>query len=371
MTLRIVRSTDAAAPEIRAFNARLASAGSSWRFYEEAMPDWLAAGEGAPAWREYFLAEDDKDGAVRGGFVLKQQAFMLHRRPVVVGNVQGPVSEGIISRRFAALGAVMMKHALARQPLQIGWGASPQKAQLLAQAGWTGFKFPLLLHVVRKGKFLRQSSLFKGRPDLDRYVKALAATGLAQAGLGVLQGGLALPSLGAAKANAVEEPDFGAWADDVWDQALAQYSLVAVRDRAALSCVMPRGAWPDVAPLRVEQDGRTLGWAAVRIRQAQGDAMFGDLLMGSVVDMLSLPGREQAVAAAAAAYLRRRGVDMIGAAASHPRWVRAFRDAGFVPLNNRRHFAMSPALMDAAGEGDALVSGLHMTLIDGDGPRVF
>lgn len=371
MALRIRPTTNEMIPEVRAFNARMEAGGSSWKFYDTNIPDWLQSRPGAAAWREYVVAVDDKSAVVRGGFVLKQQMFLLSQSATLIGNVQGPVSEGLVNRKFAPLGALMLKDAMARQPLQIAWGTSKQKAGLLTQAGWASCKFPLLLHVVNQGAFLRGNLIFRSRPKVARAIRVLTMMGLAQLGVSAAQLLLGARSPSLTGVSVVEEAGFGAWANEIWDGAAGQFKLIAVRDAAALSCVMPPDEWPDVIPLRVQRDDRTIGWAAIRDRSGVSDAMFGDLRMGSIVDMLSLPGEERVIAAAAASHLRRRGVDMIGVAASHPRWINAFRSTGFIPLADRRHFAASPALVEAAGGIDELVQNSHLTLMDGDGPRIF
>lgn len=371
MALRIRASDEASVPAIRDFNARMGAAGSRWTFYDTPIPDWLAPVAGASAWREYFLAQDERDGAVRGGFVLKQQEFLVDGAPTLVGNVQGPVSEGIINKRFAPLGAVMLRDALNRQPLQFGWGTSAQKASLLTQLGWSSHQFPLLLKVVNKSAFARRNRIFSHKPHLQQAIRALSYVGLVQLGLAALQAALGFPRLSLSGVKVAEQTDFGPWADDIWRAVEGRYRLIARRDAGALTCVMPAGQWPDTIPMTVERDGKIVGWAAVRDRRLNEDPTFGDLRMGSVVDALSLPGFEAMTAAAVARRLQDRGVDAIGAVFSHPSWEAAFRRAGFIPLPGRRHFALSPALNDAGGGLKALIGGAHLSLIDGDGPRTF
>lgn len=371
MTLRIRPVDEAALPHVTAFNERMKAAGSRWTLYEAVTPDWLPPKDGAAAWREQFVAADDKDGTVRGGFVLKQQSFMLNGRPTLVGNVQGPVSEGIVNRRFAPLGALMLKDAAARQPLQVGWGTSDQKTAVLAQAGWFLHRFPLLLHVVNKGPFLRKNRILTPGSSPARAIGALASLGIAQIGLAALQGALGFNAPSLADVTITEEPTFGAWADEIWERAAEAYKVIAVRDARALHDLMPTGEWPDAIPVAVRRQGKVVGWAAIRDRSPANDPLFGDLRLGSVVDILAEPGLEALTAAAVALHLRRRGVDVIGAAFSHPRWIAAFRGAGFLPIPRRRNFAASPALIEAAGGTGNFLTDAHLTLVDGDGPRVF
>lgn len=371
MSIKIKAATHAAQPQVKAFNERLMAAGAGWDFYESATPDWLAPTPGAKAWREHFLALDDKHGQVRGGYVLKQQAFWLGGNAALVANVQGPVSEGLISRRYAPLGALMMRDALARQPLQIAWGTSQKKVEVLAADGWGVHVFPLFLHVADFTAFFREARLLGDRSRLQSAARMLASFGLPQLALAGAQAALAAraPSLRAVAVT--QEEGFGGWADEVWEAAKSAYGVIAERTAVALAQLMPMGEWPNATPLKVERAGVTLGWAAVRVRQSSVDPLFGNLKVGSLIDMLAVPGQEAVVAKAALAHLKHLGAEVIGASATHPDWIAALGRAGFLTIPDRRRFAASPELMAACGGLDKLARSLHLTLIDGDGPRVF
>lgn len=371
MSIKIDPATDAAEPRVKAFNARLTAAGTGWDFYESATPDWLAPAPGAKAWRQHFLAIDDKDGQVRGGYVLKQQAFWLGGTTQLVANVQGPVSEGLISRRYAPLGALMMRDALRRQPLQIAWGTSQKKVEVLAADGWGVHVFPLFLHVADSTVFLRKARLLGERSKLQSTARALASFGLPQLVLAGVQSALAARAPSLRAISITEEETFGEWADEVWEEAKPGYGVIAERTAIALSQLMPRGDWPNATPLKIARGGKTLGWAAVRVRQSSADPLFGDLRVGSLVDMLAVPGEEAVVVKAALGHLKHVGAEVIGASATHPDWIAALGRAGFLTIPDRRRFAASPELMAACGGLDKLARSLHLTLIDGDGPRVF
>ncbi|MDP3491528.1 MAG: AMP-binding protein [Hyphomonadaceae bacterium] len=366
-----IRPTEAALlPAVRRFNARMEAGGSPWKFYDTATPDWLGANEGARASRSYHLAVDD-DGEVRGGFVLKEQDFVLNGADVVVANTQGPVSEGVVDPDFGSLGAILLAQALARQPLQFGWGSSARKAEVLTQAGWPLRQVPILLQIVDARAFLRRSPLVRRNRPMSLVANLLAATGVGTLGNAILRRLMAASVPPGPAFAAYEEEKFGDWADDIWALARGAYGLAAIRDARALNELMPAGRWPDAIPLRVEVAGVTVGWAALRDHQLASDQTFGDLRVGSVIDMLAAPGQEQAVAAAAFNRLKARGVDVVGTVVSHDRWIKAFKGAGFVALPGRRNISLSPALAVAAGGFDASARRAHLTLIDGDGPRLF
>lgn len=338
--------------------------GSRWKFYDTDVPDWLPYEEGATAWREFFLLCDDETGLVRGGYGLKHEHFYFKGRLHRLGWLQGPVAESAVDRSLKGLGGIMIKDALARYPQQISWGANSIAAPSAGDA-------PMLLHVVNRDAFLRRSPALQENSRLARLARMSAQLGVGQIGLGLVQAASSLTGLRAGSYEATEEPNFGPWADEVWEKAKGQYELIALRDAATLNRALPTDAYPHAIPLKVTSGGRVVGWAALRDRRLSGDPLFGDLRAGSVIDALALPGHEGAVAAAAARQLRRKGVDLIGACFLHKRWIAAFRGAGFLQLPGRRNVGFSPALMEEAGGAEPLMRGTHLALIDSDGPRIF
>jgi hypothetical protein len=163
-------------------------------------------------------------------------------------------------------------------------------------------------------------------------------------------------------------PEFGDWADDVWDRCAEAYSVIALRDRTTLNVVLPPEGWPHAIRLRVTRDGSTLGWAVVLDTQMSGDRRFGDLRVGSLIDGLALPDDAPAVVGAAYRFLRKRGVDLVFANQSHPRWIEALVGQGFLILEGRRHFAASPELRKALEPFEETRVGLYLTNMDGHGP---
>ncbi|HEY9236143.1 MAG TPA: AMP-binding protein [Phenylobacterium sp.] len=368
--LTIQSTASALLPAIRRFNERMEAGRSPWRFYDTEIPDWLAPRSGTRASRSYHVAVDSR-GEVRGGFVLKEQEFLLNGANVTVANTQGPVSEGVVNPAFGALGAILLAEALERQPLQFGWGSSARKAEVLAQAGWPSRRVPILLQIVNAQALLRQSPLVRRNPLMASVADALVATGLGSLGNRLLQKLAAAPRSSMPAFASYEEEEFGRWADQIWEAGRGAYRFLAIRDAQALNELMPAGKWPHAIALRVEVAGKTVGWAALRDHQLKADPTFGGLRVGSVIDMLAVPGREQVVAAAASNHLKKRGADVVGTIVSHDRWIQAFRSAGFVALPGRRNISFSPALAVEAGGFEATVQGAHLTLVDGDGPRLF
>ncbi len=62
-------------------------------------------------------------------------------------------------------------------------------------------------------------------------------------------------------------------------------------------------------------------------------------------------------------------VDLIVSNQAHPGWQAAFEGSGFLLLPDRRLLAMSPGLSEALAPIDETRQGLHLTNLDGHGPR--
>ena len=197
---------------------------------------------------------------------------------------------------------------------------------------------------------------------------ALAASGAGWLGLHALHGALALRSLGARGASAEEVPRFGPWADELWERWRSAYALVAQRDSGVLNSLLPEGAWPPGIRLRVRRGEETIGWVVVMHTPMQGDARFGDLHVGSIIDCFGSPANAAAVLWPAVQFLRARGVDLIVSNQAHPDWVAGFERCGFLALAGRRLYAASPALREALEPVADSVRGIHLTNLDGHGP---
>ena len=370
MPLKIHPYTKDKVAAVCALNERIRKGGSDWGFYDSDVPDWLPPAPGASAWRDLYVLEDDESGLVRGGFIMKHEKFLFDGREQYLAHTQGPVAESVVDPSLKGLGYMMVKDALARQPLQTGWGATRRK-------GWPSEFRPVLIHIVRKARFLRGNGVLRKRRAVRLALDLAAMTGLGSLGLKALQGASAAQARLARRVRpardyvATDETSFGPWADEVWDRAKSHYRLIAFRDSATLNRAMPADGWPNATPLKVESEGEVVGWAALRDRRFAGDPKFGGLRVGSVVDALAVPGHEATVAMAARRRLAERGVDMIGAVFSHSRWIEAFRASGFVAIPNMRDVGFTQELADLGGGVGPLLEGTHFSLMDADGPRLF
>ena len=370
MAVQIVPYGPEHEPLVRAFNQRLHEAGSTWGFYEDHVPDWIPRepGRKQSVWRDYYIAVENAE-TVRGAYCLKPQAFLIDGKRVTAANWQGPVSEGEVDRRFALLALQMMRDMERREPLLFCWGASDRMCELLERMSWQSRELPFLFRVVNARAFLRRNAFLRREKRRRQGLDVAAFTGVGALGLGALQ---TWPRVRAGRVGCVRtivEPSFGAWADELWEANRGRYSILAVRDAATLNNLLPQRRWPDALVLRVVRDRRTVGWAAVRDHQMEDDVRFGDLRVGSVIDALAAPADARLVTRAATRFLEQRGVDLIATNFSHPAWLSAFRASGFIILRERRLFAVSKSFSATVPNLESLLDGMHLTPLDGDGPR--
>lgn len=383
MSIAIVPHAERWKEAVEAFNRRMRLAGTRWGWYVEPQPAWLPRRSASQRlWIEYWLALEE--GQVRGGYGLKPQDWRVRGENLVITDWQGPVSEGAISRKYNSLGLRLMRDMLKKRPLLYSWGHGSDEepiVQMLRRMGWLMHPTPFALYVVDAYRFLRLNRQLRGTPERRIVLDGLAFSGLGSLGLSALRLAAArrsasplaaLRAMRRPRAEAQEVDSFGPWADELWQRVKDEYAAIAFRDAASLNLTMPPGwdppEWSTPTRLRVDRAGRTIGWVAVCAKQMRGDARFGELHVGSLVDYLAHPEDAGDVLAAGLEHLKARGVDIVIANQSHPDWLRAFEDLGFVLVPRSRLFAGSPALRDALSPFEDTKRGLFLTNMDGHGP---
>jgi hypothetical protein len=120
--------------------------------------------------------------------------------------------------------------------------------------------------------------------------------------------------------------------------------------------------------IRILRRDRTVGWAVLLCTRMEGSKYFGNMIVGSVVDCLAVPGEEGAVMEEAARILRRRNADVIVTNQSHSSWRRACRLAGFLEGPSNYILGTSKAFAALLHETDSRGDRIHITRGDGDGP---
>jgi len=353
---------------VQDFNARVRAAVSDPNlvFFRHAVPGWLPKAEGRSVYNEYFVALDN--GVVRGGYALKHQNFFFGDGSIrSIGYYHHPLSEGIVNRSYAAIGLLLLKDAMQRQPLLycLGMGGYDRPLpKMLAKLGWSHCPIPFYFKIVHPYRFLRQMQLLRSsalrRALMD--VGAFSGTGwLAAKALATVMG---LRAWRDQPFTAQKVEQFSDWVDPLWQHSRDLYAMAAVRDREILCRLYPPEE-SDCTRLRISRNGTDAGWAVVGERRK--DAKFGAMRVGSIVDCWALPDHAIAVVRAAVQALELHGMDLIVSNQGHTIWGQALESAGFWQAESNFIFAASKKLSELLHPFAENKSRIHFTRADGDG----
>jgi hypothetical protein len=322
---------------------------------------------GGPLPWEGWLAVDD--GVVRGGYLLRRQEFSFHGEIRKLAFYNLSVSEGAINRAYAPVSRRMISSAVSHAPLTfaLGMGGIHKRLPRFLHAfGWKLHEIPFLFRAVHPGKVVRNIQTIR-TTFLRRAAFDLAAfTGAAWLGIGVVQAFRRR----ARKYSGIryeEVPNFGDWADSVWADCSASFAMIGVRDSRALNELYP-ATMARITRLGVYSGNAVIGWAVVMSTQMKGHKQFGNLHVGTVVDLLSLPRNAGMVAEAADRFLEDAGVDIVVSNQCHEAFRRALLDRGFLEGPSNYALAASKGLTGLLEPFDRNVSQIHLTRGDGDGP---
>jgi hypothetical protein len=350
-------------PAVSAFNHRLRSAGLPHRFPESPVAIWLPRIGERSIFQEFFLALDGE--AVRGGYVLKHQPFLIGNETISIGHYT-PISEGLIDRRFAGLGVQLLKDCLRRQPLLywLGLGGMNQPLTIMMKAArWNLWSIPFYFRIVRPRTFLRNIEYLR-----KTLLRRAALDLLAFCGLGIaLRGYQALKARASSGVIGELVPNFCEWSDAIWEAGRGDYQMAGVRDGQSLQ-ILYRPDAPRFIRIRVKDATRDVGWAVCLNTAMQGDKSFGNMRLGSIIDCFARPEEAWKVIAAATAHLEAAGTDLIVSNQSHRAWRAAMEQSGYFSGPSNFVLAMSNKLCQRLDPFDAKKHEFHLTRGDGDGP---
>jgi hypothetical protein len=358
-------------PAVDEFNRRLRQSGADENmvFYRWAEPRWLPRSAGSQIFNEYFVAVDG--GVVRGGYALKTQEFLFPDGQVrSIGYYHHPLSEGIVNKAHAIVGALLLRDAMQRAPLLycLGMGGYENPLpQMLVRLGWTHCAVPFFFRVINASGFLRNMQSLRSSAVRRFLLDATAASGAGMAASKLFQASRSLraPRSGATEVFEVDSFEADAKSlQSVWQEAKHDCSFTAVRDAAALQILYPH-AQAHLTRIVVKRKGSAIGWAVVGERRK--DAKYGDLRVGSVVDCFAPAADAFSVVKAAATILERQGFDLILSNQSHQAWGEAFTAAGYLRGPSNFIFAASKKLSELLTPFDEVRPRMHLTRADGDG----
>ncbi|MFZ1919705.1 MAG: hypothetical protein WAU58_19185 [Terriglobales bacterium] len=354
-------------PAVQEFNRRLqqSSGDPDLVFSQSAIPRWLPPTNNNPVWNEFFVAVEGS--SVRGAYGLKQEMVLVRGKGLQrVACYHHPLSEGIIDRKYASVGALLARDALARQPFlyALGMGGTDRPiAKMLKVLGFSLTPIPFYFRVVHPYKFFLEMHALRQ----ERW-RAMAMTTAAITGAGWL----AIKSAQLASRLRNRAPDFNAeeisefsdWADSIWNRANTTVSMAAMRDAKTLR-LLYRADVTSIKRLRISRNGAAVGWAI--IGQRRKDSKYGEMRVGSIVDCWAAPENAVAVVQAASRALEKSGVDLIVSNQSHQIWCRVFETGGFLKGPSTFVFAASKKLTELLQPLEENRPSLHITRADGDG----
>jgi hypothetical protein len=334
---------------VAAFNARLEAGGIAPGIRIPQCPPSRPPNPRAVCCERYLVMEGAE---VRGSYTLQLHPFWVAGCERQAANLQLPISEGIVNRRYTTVALSMFRHLQTTYPLLYGigmGGVESPLARLQRSLGWRVGTAPFFFRVVRPRRFVREIGPLRRRTAVGRMARIAAALGAG----GIVRLAQWRPGPRALPAEAVS--DWGEWADAVWEAARADCTFAAVRDSSTLPTL--HVARPQSRSIRLGN----AGWLVLQVTDMHESPYFGNLRVGTLVDCLANPGLERRAVRTAIGLLEDEGVDLILTNQSHPRWGAALRSEGFWSAASNYVFSESVPLA-TLNTGWA-----HVNRADGDG----
>jgi len=356
--LRIEPLSAGHAKAIRAFNERMRGSGDAAVFD---LPETTAPeSEAARLIRAtHFVVADEEE--VRGGILAVDVPAWVAGAEREVSNYQSPLSEGIVDRRYASIGPMLIRFAQKRSPLayMVGMGSETSPlARLLSAARWSIGSAPFQFRVHSARRTLKELRVAHATSFRSMFAAIAGGSGAAAVGFAFLQ----RPKTGIGGFSARIEKCWGDWADEIWEAFRCHCTFAMRRDRAALEELFPAHDSRNII-IRIEREGETRGWAACYDTQMRDHPHFGNLRVGAILDCLAQPDSMAETAALADRELATLGAHLVLTNQTHRLWVDAFRRAGFLSGPSNYVVALSPALATACAGRESI----HVTRADGDG----
>lgn len=354
---------------VKAFNARLRAGGiQEFQLPESHRSTWLPQGGHDSLYEDFFLAMEDRE--VRGGYILKQQDFWQADKVQKVGCIYLPLSEGMINPRYGQVGLQLLLNGIRRQPLSycLGMGSLENAwPRLLQAAGWKLAPVPFYFRVLHPRNFLRQIAFLRRTPARRTLLDLLAISGIGSCGIRALNYLRQRAPGHRDQISGQTASQFAQWVQPVWESGRQSYHLCAARDLYSLDRLYP-ATKEQYLKLRVQEGGRTVGWAVMLDTRLSAHKHFGNLRLDSIIDCFAAAGKELEVVWAALDLLERREVDLVVSNQSHEAWGGALRRCGFLTGPSNFLFAASPGLEKTLRPFAAALPRIHFTRADGEGP---
>lgn len=308
----------------------------------------------------------DESGAVRGGMMLVEQRGWLHNEAIPLINVQSPLSEGIVDRKFSGIGLQMLQFVKGRSPYAYAVGMGSQQnafARLLDAAGWWVGFVPFQFAVIRAVPFLSEMrALRKG--NRRWLARAAAASGLGSLALAAWRFIHPDPDLKRYSLEAATSWPCGT--GTVWEHCCSDVSFSVLRDETALAALYP-DTEPRLRRFVLHFCGDIVGWSVGLVTTMHEDSNFGDLVVGTVLDGLACEGHLPALLALTREALANLGAEVMLTNQTHHNWHAESRRLGFLSSSSNYLLALSKPLAVALHAQPSALTRMHVNRGDGDG----
>jgi hypothetical protein len=367
MGLRVVLYEPCHEPAARAFNARLQSAGALLFPLPETAP-LPNPNQPVPGIEfRHFVVLDDA-GEVRGGYFIRSQPFVVRGKVCSVGHYNAPLSEGIIDKRYTAVGLMLLAHALEEQPLlfAMGMGGRDRPLPRMLQAmGWSILETPFHFLVLNAKRFLQNIGPLRGSTGCRVLADALALSGL---------GNLALKGIQMMRGRGSLDPrfqphtiqEFSDWADSIWRESASQYSLSAVRTADYLRFIYPSQD-NHFYGVQLTQGNKPAAWVEMLDCQPRDRSYFGQMRVAALLDGVGPAAAIPSLIHCAVEAARARNADMVISNQMHHDWTASLKAAGFWRGPSNYLLALSKPLRKLLEPLDNAIPRIHFNRGDGDG----
>ena len=136
---------------------------------------------------------------------------------------------------------------------------------------------------------------------------------------------------------------------------------------ASLRILYPKDN-PRFIRLKITDADRLIGWAVLLVTDVAKHKQFGNMRLGSIVDVFGRPADAERIIVAAERLLRSREVDLIVSNQSYGNWCHALKRSGFLAGPSNFLLATSRKLTELLDTMRVANDKLHLNRGDGDGP---
>ena len=314
--------------------------------------------------RRYILTENSN--TIRAGYNLKYQWFKINDDLIQLGYYYNPVTAGLFNKKYNICGILLLNDANKKKTdlFSLGMGGySEPLPKLLKGMKWELEKIPFFFKVIHPYIFLKNIKYFRNTKLKSALINLVAITGLGWLGIKFINFfHYIFYSKNKKNELDVEEIKFvNEDYDELWEKTKNHSSFIAVRNSKYLNTLYSETRF---IKLKFTRNKEMIGWSISLCTKLNNHKQFGNMLLGSIVDCLSLKNYETEIVNKTTEILKKKGSNLIVSNQSHYFWQNAFKKNIFIRGISNFIFASSKSLSDKI----KIKNYRHITRGDGDGP---